>query len=154
MGFFARIARKCRTAASLRPRDWLALAEAWAAVGAAAAAIRLRPLPRLLRDAADANAAPAPRPAADPRPEIDRLLRLVRIAARYRLRPAACLPRSLALRWMLRRRGIPAALEIGVRKDGGRLRAHAWLVYDGAPIGEPEEVAAEFVPLLGPEARS
>ena len=153
MGFFGKIASKCRTAASLRPADWTALGEAWLALSAARAAVRLRPLPKLLHDAAAANAAPALKPARDPRPDIERLQRLVRIAARYRLNPATCLPRALALRGMLRRRGIPAALEIGVRKDGERLRAHAWLVYDGRPIGEPEEVAEEFVPLLGPERR-
>ena len=153
MDFFGKIANKCRTAASLGPADWLSLGEAWLALAAARAAVRFRPLPKLLRDAADVNASTAAAPARDPRPEIERLQRLVRIAARYRLSPATCLPRALALRAMLRRRGIPAALEIGVRKDGERLRAHAWLVHDGRPIGEPEEVAAEFVPLLGPEPR-
>jgi hypothetical protein len=42
------------------------------------------------------------------------------------LRPT-CLTRSLVLVRLLRRRGLPAELKIGVRKPGRRLEAHAWV---------------------------
>jgi hypothetical protein len=39
-----------------------------------------------------------------------------------------CLPQALAARTLLRRRGVPCALHLGLGRDArGRLRAHAWL---------------------------
>ncbi len=49
-----------------------------------------------------------------------------------------CLPRSLTLWWLLRRRGIESELHIGVRKEGARVAAHAWVVYHGIVIGDAE----------------
>jgi hypothetical protein len=40
---------------------------------------------------------------------------------------AACLPRALAAQAMLRRRGVPSRLCLGVARDGQKLSAHAWL---------------------------
>lgn len=39
----------------------------------------------------------------------------------------SCLTRALAAGWMLRRRGQPARVVIGVAMVSGRLEAHAWL---------------------------
>lgn len=47
-----------------------------------------------------------------------------------------CLSRSLALREMLARNGMEAEFRIGVNKEDGALIAHAWLEYEGRPIGE------------------
>jgi hypothetical protein len=47
-----------------------------------------------------------------------------------------CLPRSITLWWLLRRRGIATELQIGVRKNGERIEAHAWVVCCGKVIGE------------------
>lgn len=54
-------------------------------------------------------------------------------AARLRLR---CLPRSLTLASLLRDRGIPAEVVIGVALRDGRLSAHAWVEVDGAALNE------------------
>jgi hypothetical protein len=40
---------------------------------------------------------------------------------------AACLPRALAAQAMLRRRGIPSRLCLGVAREGSKLSAHAWI---------------------------
>lgn len=40
---------------------------------------------------------------------------------------ARCLERALAGHLMLRRRGLPSTLYLGVSRDGDELRAHAWL---------------------------
>lgn len=40
---------------------------------------------------------------------------------------ASCLPRALAARAMLQRRGIATRLCLGVARDDGALAAHAWL---------------------------
>jgi len=40
---------------------------------------------------------------------------------------ANCLPRALAAQAMLRRRGVPSRLCLGVAREGEALSAHAWL---------------------------
>lgn len=43
----------------------------------------------------------------------------------------SCLRRSLVLTALLRQRGRPAVLCVGVRRDGARIRAHAWVECGG-----------------------
>jgi len=47
-----------------------------------------------------------------------------------------CLSRSLALRQLLHNQGVRTQFRIGVDKNGGVFKAHAWLEYNGTPIGE------------------
>jgi hypothetical protein len=50
-----------------------------------------------------------------------------------------CLQQSLAVQWMLRRRGHPALLHYGVRSDDQGISAHAWVSLAGRIlIGEAE----------------
>ena len=49
-----------------------------------------------------------------------------------------CLPRSLTLWWILRRQTVEAELRMGVRNDGERIVAHAWVVCHGTAIGDSE----------------
>lgn len=58
-----------------------------------------------------------------------------------------CLEQSLALWWLLRQRGIPADLRIGVRKDAGSFEAHAWVETNGTVLSESGEQHTHFVPL-------
>ena len=41
--------------------------------------------------------------------------------------PSSCLSRALAAQTMLRRRGVPSRLCLGVAKEGEALAAHAWI---------------------------
>jgi hypothetical protein len=70
-------------------------------------------------------------------------------AARHLPFKTNCLERSLALWWMLRWRGLPADLRIGVRKDAGSFEAHAWVEANGAVLTEPGGEHTHFVPLEG-----
>ncbi len=47
---------------------------------------------------------------------------------------ATCLPQSLALARMLRKKGVAANVRIGV-KAGSGFAAHAWIEIDGRPLG-------------------
>jgi hypothetical protein len=47
-----------------------------------------------------------------------------------------CLSRSFALRELLHKQGVRTRFRIGVGKNGGELKAHAWLEYNDTPIGE------------------
>jgi hypothetical protein len=73
-----------------------------------------------------------------------RLARLVSIAANHGPYRATCLRQSLALWWLLRRRGIPAELRIGVRKEQGELQAHAWVEHAGRALNDAQGVTKTY----------
>jgi hypothetical protein len=70
--------------------------------------------------------------------------RLVDAAARRGAYRATCLPRSLVLWWLLRRRGIAADLRIGVRKEAAEFQAHAWVEYRGTVLNDGTDVSERF----------
>jgi len=63
--------------------------------------------------------------------DIDRAARVVEALAPLYPLNATCLKKSLVLFWILRRRGIPAELRLGVRKIHDDFTAHAWLEFRG-----------------------
>ncbi len=78
--------------------------------------------------------------------DIRDVVQAVHAAARHSPFPSTCLVRSLVLQWLLRRRGMGTELRIGVRLDGGRLAAHAWLEREGTVISDRPEAIGGFVP--------
>lgn len=57
-------------------------------------------------------------------------------AAAARLAPAdSCLSQAVVLWWLLRRQGLDGEVRLGVRKQAGRLQAHAWIEYRGLTLG-------------------
>jgi hypothetical protein len=54
--------------------------------------------------------------------------------ARHTWWRSMCLEKALAGRWMLRRRGIPSTMYVGMAKRGGSFIAHAWLVGEGRTV--------------------
>lgn len=75
-----------------------------------------------------------------------RTTRLADIAARHGRYGGNCLSRSLLLLWLLRRRGIPCGLRIGVRKILGEFQAHAWVECFGRPVNDSFNVTRRFMP--------
>jgi hypothetical protein len=71
----------------------------------------------------------------------------VDIASRHPFRWARCLQRSLALCLWLYARGFRPVLKIGVRKEGAKLKAHAWVEEGGRIINDAAEVQVQFAPL-------
>jgi Transglutaminase-like superfamily len=69
---------------------------------------------------------------------------LVRAAARHGVYRATCLPQSLTLWWLLRRRGIESDLRFGARKEAGKMEAHAWVELRGIPLNETLDVDRRF----------
>src|SRR5579864_55413 len=61
---------------------------------------------------------------------------LVVSAARRAPGDHTCLHRSLALWWMLRRRGFDGRLRMGVRKGDTAFEAHAWVEYAGEVVND------------------
>ena len=61
---------------------------------------------------------------------------LASVAARNGLYQANCLHQSLALCRMLRKRGLPALIRIGVKPHTGPFQAHAWVELDNVSLGQ------------------
>ena len=74
--------------------------------------------------------------------------RITAAARRHPLRPA-CLQRSLVLHYWLTRDGLSSQLRIGVRREAGQLKAHAWVEVNGQPVNEHLRALADFTPLVG-----
>ena len=76
--------------------------------------------------------------------------RLAGIAGRHGPVATTCLRQSLVVRAWVRRRGLDAQLRIGVRKQGDKFDAHAWVELDGVPLAQPRLDHAAFqAPDLG-----
>lgn len=126
--------------------DKVLLAEAWWRLLAASCRLRLSPKRSLAAALAGIpSVASATAPSAE---ALRRLALAIGRAAAHHLWPMTCLPRALALQRMLARRGITAALRIGVRKEAGTFAAHAWIEVGGQAIGEPEAIDERFRALL------
>lgn len=76
--------------------------------------------------------------------EVRALCRMVRAALRYSFAQFSCLEESLTLWYLLRKRGIPACLRIGVRKENESFEAHAWVELCGEALNQPEELHRHY----------
>jgi hypothetical protein len=72
--------------------------------------------------------------------------RMVEVAARHNPFRLLCLPRSLALWWLLRRQGIGSDLRIGVTPNESGLEKHAWVEYNGVALNDQDDVNERFAP--------
>jgi hypothetical protein len=129
-------------AATLPPRALLRLC-------ATAAALRLYGFPRLVALARASASRPDRLPTAQELARARRYAGWLRaLGSGWPLR-AHCLPRALALHFWLRREGIPSEVCIGVRKEDGALRAHAWVELGGLVVDDLPLAVAPFRPLRG-----
>lgn len=88
-------------------------------------------------------------PCALPPQEIARLLN-----AAASILGARCLPRSLLLCHLLRHRGIPTEIRLGVSKlADGNLSAHAWVELDGLPLNDGADVFERYAALPSPATK-
>ena len=78
--------------------------------------------------------------AGEPDPVATAMHESVRLAARCHIGKTDCLPRSIVLADMLRRRSQNAHIMLGVAKHGDNISSHAWVELDGKMIAEPESV--------------
>jgi hypothetical protein len=74
--------------------------------------------------------------------EVERTAYHVAVAAAFFPGRAVCLEQSLALYVLLRRRGVPAELRVGVQVYP--FHAHAWVELDGEPVNEDRELVEKF----------
>ena len=138
---------KLGTAGKLSWCEWKLFLQAWFLLLAVDWGLRLLPFPRVQGWAAGGKRRAAYSHDGDPAPLIYQVSEQVSRAARNNLYPMSCLRRSLVLQRILRGQGVAAELRIGVRKEGERLEAHAWVEVEGKAVGEVEEIAVTYPPL-------
>jgi hypothetical protein len=101
------------------------------AIGSIRVGLWLTSFPRLHRSLARIG---RPIGSRDPTPsEVDRIGWAIRSAARF-VPGATCLPQALAAEAILRRRGHPADLRLGVTQRDDGIEAHAWVTSYGRVI--------------------
>jgi hypothetical protein len=105
-----------------------AFAEAWATLAAASLRLKALPFERVMR------ARPPRARGALSEGEIARLAWAVDAARRRSWLRAVCIESALALRSMLRRRGVAATLHYGIRNEAEGLQAHVWLSLAGRTV--------------------
>ena len=86
-------------------------------------------------------------PTRPPRGTVERAAHSVAVAAAFFPGRAVCLEQSLALYVLLRRRGHPAELKIGVQPYP--FEAHAWVEIEGRPLFENEDALSKYTPFPG-----
>jgi hypothetical protein len=129
--------------AALDPERRILLLQAFLLILLASAAVRLG---GLRGGAALLASRRGARCCGDARAEARAIAEIVALAARHTPFRTTCLPRSLALRCLLQRRGIESELRIGVRKSADALEAHAWIEHRGEPLIDDEAITQRFAP--------
>jgi hypothetical protein len=96
-----------------------------------------------LRSLRSTNPAPS-----DERTTVEHIVAQVAVAGALFPGRARCLEQALALHSLLRRRGIPTTVYLGVRPH--RFQAHAWVEYRGQPLNEGTDMIRRVtaVPVL------
>jgi len=125
---------RLRKACKLSVRDWLVLGQAWALFLLVELGLHILSLRSLL-----AVCRRCARPGQSDfgslsLPLIERFAWLTAVAGRYGPIQATCLKQALVLSVLLEWRDIPTRLRIGVSRQEGSLKAHAWLEQNGRII--------------------
>ena len=76
----------------------------------------------------------------------ERVATLAGIAGRRGPMATSCLRQSLAVFWVLRRRGLQPELKFGVDRIGESADMHAWVELEGVPLAQPRMRHAAFQP--------
>ena len=87
---------------------------------------------------------------------LDQVAWAVASAANRTAAKNSCLPRAIAAKKMLHRRGVGSSLSLGVmRGEGGALEAHAWLRVGGRTVtgGEDDDGRYTTVTIISDEKR-
>ncbi len=119
-----------RRLSALSAGNWRLLIEATVLAVGIEAALRVLPLLRVLGWCQGSRTVARPWRGAT----LDVLVPAARWPYRVLPWPSTCLRRSLVLTALLRRRGRPATVRFGARRQAGLLLAHAWVECDGAVV--------------------
>lgn len=116
--------RKLKTASAFSPAQWKVFGEAYLLFLRVRFLLIFSPA-ESVEKALSNKIKPSDKPSHFQKRE---LLALFRIAQRYQLGRPNCLPVSVTQHFFLTRYHYPTRLRIGVRKENGKLKAHAWCI--------------------------
>jgi hypothetical protein len=129
-------------------RDWKELMRAQVALLRAQREMRTLPTGEIVLQ----ETAPVDAYEADRADDARRIALAVSRAAEYGVFRPKCLVRSRALRQLLVSAGVRgASVRVGVLLANGQFRAHAWVEYGGAVVGDDPAHVARFNPITGVE---
>lgn len=72
------------------------------------------------------------------------IIQLSEIAGRFHIRKMNCLRRCLSQQKMLTKRGFKTSMHIGIRIENDKVKAHAWLTFQGSIINDSEDVLSRY----------
>ena len=128
--------KRLKRVSSWTAQEWRLFGEAWAALLAARFAIRRWQMGDVLEHLQGVARSHDQREVLH-----EPIVRAVQRATHLHIVPMLCLPQSVAISWMLARRGIACEFVIGARPKEGQLDAHAWVEREGVPINSPLDSA-------------
>ena len=142
--------RNLRKLAKISASEWLLLPQMIFFSLGAAVVLKLAGLSHLVGLMTQCAVEPRLRffPLLHRRHEIARLTILVELATRITHGQKRCLPRSLLMFWLLKARGEPAKLLIGVSKMASTLESHAWIEVKGKVVIDSPEMTGHFATIL------
>jgi Transglutaminase-like superfamily len=147
MGFYRSLRRKTETWQSLSQSDRALLMNALFLLPIVATSLKAVGLRRTQLWLAGNPLATTPSSREQTRANVRRAAQMVAAACRQLPIRSRCLPRTIVLWSLLRRRGINADVRIGVRCDAqGKFQAHAWLEWNGEVINGAGDVARQYLP--------
>ena len=82
-------------------------------------------------------------------PQARAAARLVQAAAVHGMYRATCLPQSMSLWWLLLRRGIPCDFHIGMQRENGEWKGHAWVEHRGNVLSGHDDPSVRYTTLDG-----
>lgn len=129
-----------RSELALSAKDWLILLEGWVILLCFQIALIFFSYEKIVNLMRPAQVTSEDQAAV----RADHIYRLLGYASRLHILGMTCLHRSLALAWMLSRRGMQAEIRIGVCEAQGEFNVHAWVEVQGYSVGEPVDIAARF----------
>ncbi len=129
----------------LSPRDWVGLGEIASITVGIELGLTLCSFTSVLRFLMRPRARCIPADGAAAHQRLSRFTAAIFRRWPWRLK---CLPRSLILLTLLRRRGLAAELKVGVNKSPEAFQAHAWLEHEGQIVLDTPEVRTSFQAVL------
>ena len=150
MGFYRSLRRKAETWHSLSKSDRALVIKAMFLLPIVATSLKTVGLRRTQSWLTRNSLGPMAPPTEQTRANARRAAQMVAAACRRHPVRSGCLPRTIVLWSLLRRRGIDADVRIGVRcGNEDEFHAHAWLEWNGEVLNDAADVGSQYLPFNG-----
>jgi Transglutaminase-like superfamily len=147
MGFYRSLRRKAQTWQSLSKSDRALLINALLLLPVVATSLKTVGLRRTQSWLTRNSVEPTVRPTEQTRANVRRAAQMLAVACRLHPLRSSCLPRTIVLWSLLRRRGIETDIRIGVRSDSKKeFQAHAWIEWNDEVLNDDDDVATQYLP--------